>query len=225
MGIQREMKNTIRRLIMIDLAARGINPFNQDLQVMMTVPSGIYELAHNEIKNARADFATRVQPFVSMRYIQERVLKLSEDEIKVIEKEREEDMKKQAEQQQMMGGASEGAGGPGEMMGGGGGNPGAQHPGNMDIGPPPGVAGRPNTPTEQKRYDAARRLEEKNDRESWRRDAELQELKQQNKHLMSKMHQHEAFIREFRSTCFSRNGNGKLISAPQGRGNGYARRR
>ena len=95
----------------------------------------------------------------------------------------------------------------------------------MEIGPPPGVGGRQNTPAEWKSYDAARRLEEKRDRESWRRDAELQDLRQQNKALATKMHQHEAFIREFRSTCFARTGNGQLISAPQGRGNGYARLR
>jgi len=226
MSIQREMKNTIRRLIMIDLAARGINPFTQDLQVMMTVPSGIYELAHNEIKNARADFATRVQPFVSMRYIQERILKLSDDEIKVIEKEREEDMKKQAEQQQAMGGAPGGDAPPppgAPPMDAGSGDPNAQHPGNLDVGPPPGVAGRPNSPTEWKRYDAARRLEEKRDRESWKRDAELQELKQQNKQLTSKMNQHESFIRELRSTYMSRNGKGKLL--PQTRGRGHVRQR
>lgn len=227
MGIQREMKNTMRRLIQIDLAARGINPFTQDFQVMMTVPSGIYELAHNEIKNARADFATRVQPFVSMRYIQERVLKLTDDEIEAIEKQREEDFKKQAEQQQMMGGGAEG-GNP-EIGGGAGGMEGGvpeggmQNPGNYDIGPPPGVGGRPNTPTEWKRYDAARRLEEKRDRESNRRDSEIQELMHQNKALQAKLKQHEQFIREFRSTAFARNGKGRLIAAPQGRG--HARRR
>ena len=228
MGIQREMKNTIRRLVQIDLAARGINPFEQDLQVMMTVPSGIYELAHNEIKNARADFATRVQPFVSMRYIQERILKLSDDEIKAIDREREEDMKKQAEQQKMMGG--EGEGQPGQMPPEGGGGPVAdQPPGNVDVGPPPGVAGRPDTPTEWKRYDAARRLEERRDQESRRRDQELQDqlnkVLERNKTMAAKMNQHEAFIREFKHTAFARNGNGKLISAPQGRGNGYSKRR
>jgi hypothetical protein len=224
MGIQREMKNTIRRLIQIDLAARGINPFQNDLQVMMTVPSGIYELAHNEIKNARADFATRVQPFVSMRYIQERVLKLSEEEIKVIEKEREEDMKKEAEQQQAMGGADGGGGGDGapSPLGGTPHEGGAQHPGNVEIGPPPGVAGRPNSKAEWKRYDAARRLEERRDRESRQRDDEIQaklrEVMSTQKGLAAKFHQHESFIREFRSAAFARNGKGKLISAPQGRG-------
>jgi len=230
MGIQREMKNTIRRLIQIDLASRGINPFNQDLQVMMTVPSGIYELAHNEIKNARADFATRVQPFVSMRYIQERILKLSDDEIDVIEKQREEDMKKQAEQQKLMGdagGGGGGAGGPGGLpmegpaLAGGAGGP----PPPMDIGPPPGVAGRPNTQNEWKRYDQARRLEERLDRESRARDAEIQDSLRkamiENKSLAHRLTQTEHFIRELKHTYMSRNGNGKLV--PQGRGRGHGR--
>jgi vacuolar-type H+-ATPase subunit I/STV1 len=66
-------------------------------------------------------------------------------------------------------------------------------------------------------------LEEKRDRESWKRDAELQELKQQNKQLTSKMNQHESFIRELRSTYMSRNGKGKLL--PQTRGRGHVRQR
>ena len=232
MGVQREMKNTIRRLIQIDLAARGINPFQQEFQVMMTVPSGIYELAHTEIKNARADFATRVQPFVSMRYIQERVLKLSDDEIEQIEKQREEDMKKQAEQQQMMGGMGGGApgGGMGEFGAGGmGGAPAGgmdlQHPGNMEIGPPPGVAGRPNTPQEWKIYDAARRLEERRHRESMKNDQEIQDTLQtvltQNKDIAHRLHQTEQFFREFKHTYMARNGNGRLL--PQGIGRGHRR--
>ena len=188
-------------------------------------------MAHNEIKNARADFATRVQPFVSMRYIQERVLKLSEDEIKVIEKEREEDAKKQAEQQQAMGGPEGAPGGapagmPGDTSGQMPHEGGSQHPGNVDIGPPPGVAGRPNTQAEWKRYDAARRLEEQRDRESRARDQELQDglrkVKDESKVLAAQMNRHESFIREFRSTYMSRNGNGKLV--PQGRGRGHSRR-
>jgi hypothetical protein len=224
MGIQREMKNSIRRLIQVDLAARGINPFKQDLQVMMTVPSGIYELAHMEIKNARADFATRVQPFVSMRYIQERILKLSEDEIEVIEKQREEDMKKQAEQQQMMGGP--GGGGMGMEMGvpmqGMGAEGGLQHPGNVDVGPPPGMGGRPDTPTEWKRYDTARRIEERRDRLSRQRDQEIQDSLQQvlstQKDMAHRLEQSQQFFREFKSTYFTRNGNGRLLPARVGRG-------
>ena len=231
MGIQREMKNTMRRLIMIDLASRGINPFTQDLQVMMTVPSGIYELAHNEIKNARADFATRVQPFVSMRYIQERVLKLSNDEIDQIEREREDDMKKEAEHQKMMGdaGGAPGGGGAGASPGGpmAGGEFNAGHPGNVEIGPPPGVAGRPNDKTEWKKFDAARRLEERRHVQSLQRDQEIQDTLRQvvstQKDMAHRLEQSQQFFRELKHTYMSRNGNGQLI--PQGRGRGHARNR
>lgn len=219
MGIQREMKNVIRRLVQIDLAARGIDPFNQDVQVMMTVPSGIYELAHNEIKNARADFAQRVQPFVSMRYIQERILKLSDDEIVAIERQREEEAKKQAEmQQQQQGGAPGGMGGMPAPVG----PPGSQHPGSIDVSPPPGLPMKPKTPAEWKAFDAERRLEERRDKMSRQRDQEIMDTMhrvfEQNKELAYKIEQTSQFFREFRQAVFARGGNGRLIAAPAGRG-------
>lgn len=224
MGIQREVRNTIRRLVQIDLAARGINPFNQDLQVMMTVPSGIYELAHNEIKNARADFAARVQPFVSKRYIQERVLKLSDDEIEEIEKQTKKEQEEQIELQQKMGGGAAPGGAPGlpslPDMGKPGDNP--VHPGNLEIGPPPGQLGRPNTPSEWKAYDAGRRLEEKKDRESRQNHQQIMDKFNQvlatNKTMAAKFSQTNQFMQEFRHAAFARNGNGGLIAAPRGRG-------
>ena len=87
--IQKELKNGIERLIRTDLAARGHrNPWAVDLDVMMTVPSNIYELAAMEVKNARADFAARVQPYVSMQWLLENVFRLSDDEIREIQKQR-----------------------------------------------------------------------------------------------------------------------------------------
>jgi intein/homing endonuclease len=227
MGIQREVRNSIRRLVQIDLAARGINPFNQDLQVMMTVPSGIYELAHNEIKNARADFAQRVQPFVSKRYIQERILKLSDDEIEEIDKQIKKEQAEQAELQQKMGGAAPGGapgGAPGlpelPKPGAPGENP--THPGGLEIGPPPGQAGRPNTPSEWKAYDGARRLEEKKDQASRQNHQQIMDKFNQllatNKTMAAKFSQTNQFMQEFRHAAFARNGNGGLITAPQGRG-------
>jgi hypothetical protein len=87
--IQKELKNGIERLIRTDLAARGHrNPWAVELDVMMTVPSNIYELAAMEVKNARADFAARIQPYVSMRWLLENVFKLSDEEIREVEKQR-----------------------------------------------------------------------------------------------------------------------------------------
>jgi len=87
--IQKELKNGIESIVRTDLAARGHGaPWNVDLDVMMTVPSNIYELAAMEVKNARADFAARIQPYVSMRWLLENVFKLSDDEIREVEKQR-----------------------------------------------------------------------------------------------------------------------------------------
>jgi uncharacterized protein YdcH (DUF465 family) len=88
--IQKELKNGIERLIRTDLAARGHrNPWAVELDVKMTVPSNIYELAAMEVKNARADFAARIQPYVSMHWLLENVFKLSDDEIREVEIQRQ----------------------------------------------------------------------------------------------------------------------------------------
>jgi len=68
----------------------------------MTMPSGIYALAQFEVKNSQADFASRVEPFVSKDWIRRNVFHLSDDEIKAIEKGAEKDM-------QAMGGGAFGA--------------------------------------------------------------------------------------------------------------------
>jgi len=224
MGIQREVRNTIRRLIQIDLAARGIDPFKNDLQVLMTVPSGIYELAHMEVKNARADFATRIQPFVSKRYILKVIFKMSDDEIDQIDEETKKDKAAEAEQQ---GGAAAGpaAGGPLQMPDTSGALSSAsmpQPPGDLEIGPPPGTAGRPNTAGEWKNYDNARRLEEKKDKMSEKRHDEIMDtlgkVLIQDKGFAARLSQSQSMLQEIRHAAFARNGNGQLIKAPRGRG-------
>ena len=229
MGVQREVRNSIRRLVQIDLAARGIDPFKHDLQVMMTVPSGIYELAHMEVKNARADFAGRIQPFVSKRYIQKVVFKMSDEEIDILEKEIKKEQEEQAaQQQQQQGGAPGGAAsGPLQMPDTSGaltGAPGAAAPppGSPDIGPPPGTAGRPNTAGEWKSFDNARRLEEKKEKLSEKRHDEIMDtlvkVVSTDRAFASRLNQTNAFLQEFRHTAFARNGNGSVVAAPRGRG-------
>jgi capsid assembly protein Gp20 len=229
MGVQREVRNSLRRLIQIDLAARGIDPFRNDLQVLMTVPSGIYELAHMEVKNARADFATRIQPFVSKRYILKVVFKMSDDEIDKLEEEIKKDQDEQVElqaKQATAGGApGGGTGGPlqlpdtsGALTGGGVASP----PGNLEIGPPPGTGGRPNTAGEWKTFDNARRLEEKKEKLSEKRHDEIMDTLGRamatDRLFATKLSQTNAFIQEFRQTAFARNGNGHVIAAPRGKG-------
>jgi intein/homing endonuclease len=230
MGVQREVRNSIRRLVQIDLAARGIDPFKHDLQVMMTVPSGIYELAHMEVKNARADFAGRIQPFVSKRYIQKVVFKMSDEEIDILEKEIKKEQEEQAaqQQQQQQGGAPGGAApGPLQMPDTSGaltGAPGAAAPppGSPDIGPPPGTAGRPNTAGEWKNFDNARRLEERKEKLSEKRHDEIMDtlvkVVSTDRAFASRLNQTNAFLQEFRHTAFAKNGNGSVVAAPRGRG-------
>ena len=224
MGIQREVRNTIRRLVQIDLAARGIDPFKNDLQVLMTVPSGIYELAHMEVKNARADFAQRIQPFVSQRYILKNVFKMTDDEIEKLEEERKKDQAEQAAlqaQQNPQGGSS----GPlqmpdttGALSSVGAPTP----PGPIEIGPPPGTAGRPNNRGEWKAYDNARRIEEKRDEESEKRHDEIMntlgKVLTEDRAFAHRMNHAQSAMNDIRHALFARNGNGHLMVAPRGRG-------
>ena len=216
MSIQRELRNGILRLVQIDLAARGINPFEQEVQVLMTVPSGIYELAANEIKNARADFASRIQPFVSMRYIRERVLKMNDDEIAEMEKQIEREQAQQA----AMGGGPGGSGGPGGPVKlpdtSGAMEP--QDPGAPDMTP---AGFKPSNPSEWKRYDQLRRLEEGRERLTRQNlqqiDDKLGQLLENDRHFAARLAHTRAFLDEFRKTVFARGKNGGLQSAPPGR--------
>lgn len=116
--VQKELRNGFERMIRIDQAARGFpNPWQTQFQVNMTMPSGIYELASYEIKSARADFAARIKPWFSDRWIRENVFKISDEAIVAIEDamRREAIMaaQTQAQVQAIMMGAG-GGGGPSE---------------------------------------------------------------------------------------------------------------
>jgi hypothetical protein len=92
LNLQREIRIAYERIIRVHLAARGVrDPWKPEFEVEMTIPSGIYEMAAYEVLNARADYASRVQPFTSTRWIQENVLKLSESDIQMIEQQRKEE--------------------------------------------------------------------------------------------------------------------------------------
>lgn len=88
LGLQRSLRMGFERLIRVDMAARGMsNVWRPEFDIMMTAPSAIYSLAAMEWKNATADFASRVQPFTSLRWVQENVFKFSGEEIDAIEKQ------------------------------------------------------------------------------------------------------------------------------------------
>jgi hypothetical protein len=96
---QRELRNGLKKIGRVHLAALGINPGAVDYEVNMTVPSSIFELAQLEVRNAKADFAGRMSQFVSLHWILQKVFALSEEDIKFVIKERHEEALLDAEVQ------------------------------------------------------------------------------------------------------------------------------
>lgn len=227
LNLQQELKLGYERICRVHLAARGMkNPDDADFSIQMTVPSGIYELAAYEVLNARADYATRIAPFTSVRWVQENILKMGEAEITAIEKQRKK------EQQ-------EGMGAPGGMGGGMGMPPAPMPP------PPPSGGGEPPPPAESpdasaapeppapsaparewKVYDQARRIEEMRYRESCRNHQLLvdklgQVLSNQDDAFSHRERERRAFFEDFKkATLNSRRG--FITATPSGRGRGSA---
>lgn len=90
--VQREVRNGLRKVARTHLAAVGIDPYSVEYSVHMTVPSSIFELAQLEVRNARADLASRMREHVSLRWVLQHVYQLSDDDIKVVIQERSEDV-------------------------------------------------------------------------------------------------------------------------------------
>ena len=94
-------------------------------------------------------------------------------------------------------------------------------PDDVEIGPPPGTAGRPATASEWKKYDTARRLEEKKEKMSEQRHDEIMDtlgkVLVQDKAFAARMAHSQSVLQEVRHAAFARNGNGGLIKAPRGR--------
>jgi len=155
LNLQREMRLGYERIGRIHLAARGVkDPWSPEFNVCMTVPSGIWELVAYETLNARADFAARVTPYASLRWIQENVFKWSDEQIKQIEKQRKKEQEEGNPFMAMMGGGGMPPPPPGEQPGGAPGAP--DEPGTTDESP----QRRPKEPEEMKAWDRSRRLEE-----------------------------------------------------------------
>ena len=221
--VQRELKNGIEQLVRTDFAARGFpNPWGLEFEVMMTVPSNIYELAAMEVKNARADFASRVQPYVSLNWIRENVFKLSEEHIAKIEDER----RKEASRADRMGmdpifGAFTGGKPPKpDDQGGAGGLPQeALPPDQGGIMPEQPPAGAPQVAW--KEYDRRMRLEEMRDRKSRQNHSQLVDtmgrMMESNSQLARRLRESQQFMKEFTHAAM-RNVGGRLVSVPSGNG-------
>jgi len=126
MRVQREVRNGLSKVARVHLAAVNIDPSAVEFAVNMTVPSSIFELAQLEVRNARADLATRMREHVSLHWVLQNVYQLADEDIKVIITERSEDLvregKAQAEVEKMSAQAQASAAGGGA---GGGGEAGA----------------------------------------------------------------------------------------------------
>ena len=95
--LQRELRNGMKKMCRVHLAALNINPAAVDWDIHMTTPSSIFELAQLEVRNAKADFAGRMSQFVSLHWILQKVFGLSEGEIEYIIKERHQEQLSDAE--------------------------------------------------------------------------------------------------------------------------------
>jgi len=118
--VQREIRNGLSKVCRVHLAAIGIDPKNVDYEVHMTVPSAIFELAQLEVRNARADLATRMREHVSLAWVLKEVYNYSDPEVETIIKQRDEDIIREGKAQM----AAQGGGfdqGGGDQGGGGGG--------------------------------------------------------------------------------------------------------
>lgn len=91
--IQRELRNGLRKIANVHLAARKIDPASVDFEIMMTVPSSISELGQMEIRRARADLANSMQAHVSLYWLLSNVYGMSDDEIQKISQQKKEEQK------------------------------------------------------------------------------------------------------------------------------------
>lgn len=94
--VQRELKNGLRKICRVHLAALKIDPVNTEYELWMTVPSAIFELAQIEVRAARADLADRMAEFVSLRWTLRNIFGMSDQEIETVIEERGEDVKRVA---------------------------------------------------------------------------------------------------------------------------------
>lgn len=203
LNIQKELRRGTESIIRVDMAARGVRDArDRSFEVKMTMPSGIYALTQYEVKNSQADYASRVEPYVSKDWIRRTVLKLSDEEIAAIEKGVEKDM------------AAEGGFGTFESA--------AARENLLEVVGSVSEKDRGDLWTAkrfQKAFDEMRRREDWRERESRKRHDDLLEKLDMaltrdsgfsNRHM-----NRQAFSESLRDAAFHQNGKGKLqLTAP-----------
>ena len=211
--VQQELKLGYERIARIHLAARGMkDPFAPELTIQMTVPSGIYELAAYEVLTARADYAQRIMPFTSVRWIQENVLHWGESEINMIEKQRK---KEAAQQQAAMGGGPPPPGGAPSPM--------EPPPPALDLSGSAPEPPNPNgAPQEWRQYDRLARLEEMRYQQSNQNHAmildKLGRLIETQPEFAQAERERRMFLQEFKKAALHQTRAGYLHSIPSGQG-------
>lgn len=91
MRVQRELRNGLKRIGNTHLVALGIDPAAVDWEIVMVTPSQIFELAQLEVRNARVEFADRMEKWVSNYWIMRNVFGYSDEEIFAIQKQRQKE--------------------------------------------------------------------------------------------------------------------------------------
>ncbi len=100
MRIQREIRNGIKTVCRMHLAALNVDPDQIMFDVKMTQPSGIFEMTQIELMNARADAADRLQTYFPQEWVLENVFEFSKDDALYVRQAKENQ-----EQEKMLGDA------------------------------------------------------------------------------------------------------------------------
>lgn len=89
--IQREVRNGLRKVARVHLAAIGINPDSIDFDISMTIPSAIFELAQLEIRSAELDLAEKFSAWADRDWIMHNILNFSDQQITEMQKKKKQD--------------------------------------------------------------------------------------------------------------------------------------
>ena len=80
MRIQREIRNGLKTVCRMHLAALNVDPDQIKFDVKMTQPSSIFEMSQIELMNARADAAERLSNYFPQEWVLENVFEFSKDD-------------------------------------------------------------------------------------------------------------------------------------------------
>lgn len=80
MRLQREVRNGLRHVQRVHLAALGIDPDRVEWENEMMIPSYIFELSQIEVRNAEAALANNLEPYFGKKWVMQHVFKLAKGE-------------------------------------------------------------------------------------------------------------------------------------------------